>query len=951
MKPQQRVIEIVPSSGRPSHDPARPAGGVTRRQALSLMAASLALASGGCTRPDPGEAHPFVRMPEAGYGGDALYYATSHLRDGFAYGVLVGTREGRPVKIEGNPLHPASLGRTDAFMQASVLDLWDPDRSQVVLQRDDGTTAARPSTWSSFDLAWQRQAQHLRARSGAGLRVLLSPSTSSTLQAQLLMLKERFPQAQLHRHAPLAPMHAGPLLASGRLGRAVPDFTRADLVLAFGDDPFSAGPGSVRCAADWARARAAGPIGTAARLIAVETTPGLFGARADDRLALPPAAIEALVERLAAACGVAGADDASLPPATQIAFEQRLLAAVRAAGPNTLCLAGPAHSARCHALLDALHRRLGAVGRTVRYIATPDGDALADALALREAIDRGEVDTLLVLGGNPAYDAPGALQMAETLARVPFSVHLGLYADETSKCCRWHLPMSHVYEQWSDARAFDGSASLIQPVITPLYDTRSVHELLASMLDDATRNARELVRRQWRREGQDEASFEGFWRESLRQGVIEGSAYPAESPADAPLPSAVPTGPAGTLRAVFAPDASIADGSCANNGWLQELPRPFTRITWGNALHLGPATAASLGLRSGEVVRATVGSRTIEAPVWVQATHAEDAATLPLGYGRTAGGRVAVGIGFDAYALRPAGDDNAPLTLQSTGRRVAFARTQQNLSQEGRALARTVPASRPAIGPEPAAASLYPPVETAPRHAWAMTIDLDACIGCNACTAACQAENNIPVVGAEQVALGRVMHWIRVDHYAAAPGQAAGASGVFQPVPCMHCENAPCEIVCPVGATVHDSDGLNLQVYNRCVGTRFCSNNCPYKVRRFNFLQYSDDHTASLAAQRNPDVTVRVRGVMEKCTYCVQRISQARLMSEKSGRPLSDGDIVTACQSACPTAAIHFGDLADPASDVRRTKDSPRHYALLGELNTRPRTTYLARVQRDKDAA
>ncbi|WP_218511748.1 4Fe-4S dicluster domain-containing protein [Variovorax sp. dw_308] len=945
MKPIQRVIEIVPAQGA-ARD------GLTRRQALSWMAASMALASAGCTRPDPGEAHPFVRMPEAGYGGEALYYATSFVRDGFAHGVLVGTREGRPVKVEGNPLHPASLGRSDVFAQASVLGLWDPDRSQVVLQRGAGTDAAMPSTWSSFDAAWQRRAQDLRARQGAGLRVLLPASTSPTLQAQLMTLKARFPEAQLHRHAPLAAAHA-PVLASGHVGRAVPAFSRAALVVAFDADPFSGGADSVRCAADWASAREAAPSGGATRLIAIETTPGLFGARADDRLALPPAAIDAVIERLALACGVPGAGNIAMADPHQAAFEKRLLAAVRAAGPDTLCLAGPALAERSHALLHALHRRLGAVGHTVRYIATPEGDALPGLLALREAIERGEVDTLLILGGNPAYDAPGALRIGDALSRVPFSVHLGLHADETAQCCRWHLPMSHIYEQWSDARAFDGTASLIQPVIAPLYDTRSVHELLASMLDDETRNGRELLRRQWRREGQDSAGFEAFWRASLRSGVVDGSAFADEALAEASLPPAHPAHEAGTLTAVFVPDAATADGSFANNGWLQELPRPFTQITWGNALHFGPGTAASLGLRSGDVVRASAAGQTVEVPVWVQSTHAEGAATLPLGNGRKAGGTVARGIGFDAYALRPDGQATVQLTLKPTGRHVDFARTQLTLSQEDRELARTVLASRPIIQREEVAPTLYPPKDGKPAHAWAMTIDLDACTGCNACTVACQAENNIPVVGAEQVALGRVMHWIRIDHYEAPPDAAPGASGVFQPVPCMHCENAPCEIVCPVGATVHDSEGLNVQVYNRCVGTRFCSNNCPYKVRRFNFLQYSDEDTTAFAAQHNPDVTVRVRGVMEKCTYCVQRISRARLMSEKSGKPLADGDVVTACQSACPTAAIHFGDLADPASDVTRTKASPRHYALLGELDTRPRTTYLARVLRDdsKDAA
>ncbi len=940
---------------------------VDRRQALKLMAASLALATGACSRPDPGQAHPFVRMPEASGGGDdAVFYATAFVRDGFAHGVLVGTRQGRPIKVEGNPLHPASLGRTDVFAQASVLELWDPDRSQTPVRQERTDAGAVPAAWSAFQAEWQPRWAALRARQGEGLRLLLPATTSPTLFGQLLRWREAMPRMQLHRHAPLADTAAerGAMMAFGEPLRAVADVAQASLVVALGCDPFSSGADAVRHAADWARMRAQSlASGRALRLYAVESTPGLFGTRADDRLALPPPRIDALVARIAAALDVPGAGGGApdADPAVR-AFEARLLAALRHAGAAALVLPGPALAAATHARLHALHAHLGAVGRTLRYIEPPEQPAALDLQPfspLVEAANADAVDTLLVLGGNPAYDAPARLDAAGAFARIPFAVHAGLYAGETARCCRWHLPLSHDYEQWSDARAYDGTATVLQPAILPLYDTRSLHELVAGLTHDDLRTGRDLVRRQWRGSERDDAAFEAFWRGSLRDGVVAGStaaAVPPPTPRTVPPPGAAPQ----ALTAVFVPDPSVADGRFANNGWLQELPRPFSQITWAHVLALGPGTAASLGVRSGDVVRATLQGRSIEAPVWVHATHAEDAATFTLGGGRRAAGRVGTAVGYDAYALLPLSEDRS-LALEATGRRVDFARTQREFTQHGRELAREVPAAQPALPREPEQASLYagamppratpdatPPAPAGP--AWGMVIDLDACIGCNACTVACQAENNIPVVGAQQVALGRVMHWIRVDHYEAeaqAPSRDGGerGSGIFQPVPCMHCENAPCEIVCPVGATVHDSEGLNVQVYNRCVGTRFCSNNCPYKVRRFNFLGYGDHETESLRNMRNPEVTVRARGVMEKCTYCLQRITRARLQSERDGRPLADGDVVTACQGACPSAAIHFGNLGDPQSAVSRARASPRHYTLLGELNTRPRTTYLARVR------
>jgi molybdopterin-containing oxidoreductase family iron-sulfur binding subunit len=963
---------VEPDGGEaPQAAAMRPA--LSRRRALQLMAASAALAGAGCSRPPAQRIHPYVDMPEAGRHGEPIHYASACLREGHAQGVLVGTREGRPIKIEGNPSHPSSRGATDPLAQAAVLQLWDPDRAQAVWQRldaggrdggdgrrgaargpqrderpagDGGAArpAAAPSSWAAFEAAWRTRMNRLDREAGEGLRVLTPAFSSPTLHAQLAALLGRWPRARWHRHDPLAPAHAeaGAQLAFGRALRPVWHFDRARFVMALDADPFSHGPGCVRDARDWAGLRAASG-GTLPRLMAAETAPGLLGVRADARLAAAPPAIEALLWRVAARLHPdlpAPAVDLAPADAATAAFEARAEALLRRHGADSLIVAGEALSPPTQALVLLLNQRLGAFGRTLDAIAPTTGEDAGTLEALVEAMRAGAVHTLLVLGGNPAYDAPGASGFADALARVPFSVRLGLYRDETGVRCAWQLPASHELEQWGDALAHDGSLTPIQPAIAPLYDSRSAHELLALLAGERERDGHALLRRHWRARGAGGGDFEAFWRESLAHGVVEGSAS-----APLPLPAArVPAPPApialreGELQAVFVPDASVLDGSLANNGWLQELPRPFSKIAWDNALHLGPATAAALGLASGDRVRASAGAAAVEAPVWVQAGHAEGAASLPLGYGRSAAGRVGNGVGFDAYRLRGANGAAVALRLAPTGRRHDFARTQHEHDPHGRRPARTVRPGERLAASEAPAASLYPP-RARGEHAWAMAIDLDACIGCNACMVACQAENNIPVVGREEVARGRAMHWLRVDRY---DDEETGS--LFQPVPCMHCENAPCELVCPVGATVHDSEGLNVQVYNRCIGTRFCSNNCPYKVRRFNFLQVVDAETESLKALRNPDVTVRARGVMEKCSYCVQRLARARHHAERSGRAPRDGDVLTACQAVCPTQAIRFGDLSDPESDVRRAKASPRHYALLGELNTRPRTTYLARV-------
>jgi molybdopterin-containing oxidoreductase family iron-sulfur binding subunit len=944
---------------RPPAPPAEamPEGGVPptaleleRREFLRLMAAPLALAGlGSCTRQPDEEILPFARSPELQVPGRPRFFATAMSHAGGALGLLVESHMGRPTKVEGNPDHPASLGATDALAQAAILGVYDPDRSRAVLR--DGAIA----TWEDFAAALREQGQ----AGGEGLRVLTEPLDSPSLAALVKDVCARLPGARWHAWTPVHRDHArrGAELAFGQDAEPRLHLERARVVLALDADLFGDGGARVRQTLDFAaarRARAGAPEPN--RLYALESSPTLTGAMADHRLALRPAEIERLARALAAALG--------LPlPAPELPPEHARFAAALAADLQehrgaALVAAGRWAAPEVHALAHALNGALGALGTTVELVQPPAeapepcGASLA---ALAEDMRAGRVRTLLMLGGNPVLTAPADVGFAAALVRVPFRAHLAQREDETSRLCHWHVPEAHFLEAWGDARAFDGTVSIVQPLIAPLYGGRTAHEALAPLAGLAGRSAYELVRAHWRAAlgTEDDAAFERAWKRALHDGVLALSAPAADAPELRPLElGPAPPEPGAGLDVLFRPDASAFDGRFANNAWLQETPRPLSLLTWDNAALIAPATAARLGLATGDVARVEAAGRSLEAPVWVLPGHAPEAVTLHLGYGRTRAGRVGDGVGCDAYPLRGA---DAPWTqggaaLAPTGARHAFASVQEHAAMEGRDLIREDTFERFRAAPDLGrgaiheAASLYPEREPAPdAYAWGMVIDLNACIGCNACTVACQAENNIPVVGKHDVAKGREMHWIRVDRYYAGSPEAPRVR--HQPVPCMHCELAPCEPVCPVGATVHGAEGLNEMVYNRCVGTRYCANNCPYKVRRFNFYRYADWDTEVLKLGRNPDVTVRARGVMEKCTYCVQRINQARIEAEKAGRRIKDGEVVTACQQVCPARAIVFGDVRDAASAVAAARREPHAYALLAELGTRPRTTYLAKLE------
>jgi MoCo/4Fe-4S cofactor protein with predicted Tat translocation signal len=929
-----------------------------RRRFLQLMAASLALGGLAACGPEekPRQLLPYVEQPPDIVPGRNRSYATAMTLEGYAYGVAVTHYMARPIKVEGNPDHPASLGASSAIGQASILGLYDPYRAQAVTR--DGALA----TWESFAAPVIERRSRWAASRGEGLYLLTGTVTSPTLWAQIAALQQAFPALRWHQWEALHRdgARATDRAAFGRDLDWVLDFAKADVILAVESDFLTFAPGHLRYARDFAARRRADEVGSAmSRLYAVESTPTLVGAKADHRLMRRPEEIAAALRFIAASLG------AGPKGWTNIGNEDgELLAAIatdlRRHKGRALVHAGREQPVEVHALAHAINGALGAFGRTVQAIepvaAKPLGQAPSLA-ALVEDMNAGKVDTLVMLGTNIVYTAPADLDVAAALGKVKLSIYLGDHADETAARCRWHIPQTHEYEAWSDARAFDGTVTIQQPQVRRFYAGRSAHELIATLLGDTAPEGYAILRARWQSEAGARGDFEAFWRSSLRQGVVaESAARPVDLSLrgnflDA-LAQAKPAQPAG-LTLLFRPDIGLADGRFAGNGWLQEMPRPFTRLTWDNAAMIAPATAERLGLAEADMIELGLGDRTLRAPVWILPGQAPDCITLPLGYGRSRAGPVGSGIGFDAYALRrrDAPWQAAGAVLRRLDEHHVFAPTQlyahtafRDLIRDG-ALADFLENPKFLQHQEPDE-TLYPEVRY-DGIAWAMSISLASCIGCQACVIACQAENNIPVVGKDQVHAGRAMHWLRIDRYYA--GALDDPAVAFQPVPCMHCENAPCEVVCPVQATVHDSEGLNLMVYNRCVGTRFCSNNCPYKVRRFNFFGYTRDDPRP-GASWNPDVTVRDRGVMEKCTYCVQRTRRAQIDADRDNRRIADGDVVTACQQACPTQAIVFGDRNDKQSAVARRKASPLDYVLLDELNTRPRTSYTAELRNPNPA-
>jgi MoCo/4Fe-4S cofactor protein with predicted Tat translocation signal len=962
--------------------------GVDRRDFLRLMAASLALAGlSGCGRTPEQYLVPYVKQPEGLIPGKPQFYATVMPFGADAIGVLVESHEGRPTKIEGNPDHPSSLGATNAFAQASVLNLYDPDRAQTE------TKFGEIKTWAEFLDSAQVIAAETKSTGGEGFRLLTGTITSPMLAAQIQSVLTLYPKAKWHQWEPAVGdgPREGAKLAFGSYVNAVYRLEKAGVILSLDSDFLGSGPGHIRYAREFSRSRKLnGSNDSMNRLYVVEPTPSVTGASADHRLPLRAGEVELFARALAGQLGLGGTGSLSSDAEKWLDTVARDLQKHKAA---SLVVAGEQQSAEVHALAHAINAALGNVGTTVYYTEPVEAHPVNQLESLRELCSdmfAGKVETLLILGVNPVYTAPHDFGFASLVGfdektkqkKVKNVIHVSSHFDETSELCDWHVAESHYLETWGDARAFDGTLSVIQPLIAPLYRTHSQREVLAAFTEKPGISDYDVLRDHLKA-AYPSADFEKFWRKTLNDGLIAGSAFapisaaPKFNPASLPAPKPA----AGDeLEFIFRPDPCVYDGRFANNGWLQELPKPVTKLTWDNAALVSPKTAEKLalthqvGARGGEhgkiysnVIDIALANSKVTAASWTLPGQADGVIVLPLGYGRKKAGYTGTNKGFNAYVVR---SSNAMWTatggkITKTGDDYPLACTQYHFNMEGRQILATGTLAEykknPGFAHEhheevPKELSLYKEFSY-PGYAWGMAIDLNSCNGCNACVVACNSENNIPVVGKDQVMRGREMHWIRIDRYYEKSVKSAtndpasyddslfNPETFFQPVPCQQCENAPCEQVCPVGATVHSAEGLNDMVYNRCVGTRYCSNNCPYKVRRFNFLRFQDWETPQLKLLRNPEVTVRSRGVMEKCTYCVQRINSVRIESEKQNRPIRDGEIVTACEAACPTEAIVFGNANDPNSRVAKLKAQQRNYTLLGELNARPRTTYLAAVR------
>ena len=937
-----------------------------RRSFLKLMGASLALAGlGGCTKQPAEYIMPYTQQPENLVPGRPLFFATAVTIDGVAQGVLAESHEGRPTKIEGNPQHPATLGAANAFLQASVLQLYDPDRSR------SASFEGKARAWGDFCEMLREVVAKQTAKRGAGIRILTETITSPTIADQIRQIREKYPAAKWHSWDPAGPHSArtGAVHTFGQGVNTYYDVSRANVIVSLDSDFLASGPAALRYARQFsARRRVRGANTSMNRLYVVEPMPSATGSKADHRLPIRASAVADFAWALAAGVGAVSRPQNN-ENAETFKWTSAIARDLKSQKGASLVVPGDYQPPVVHVLAHVMNAALGNVRKTIFYtdpIEASPTDQVASLNALVRDLDAGAVDLLLVLGGNPVFNAPVEIGMRDRIRKARLRVHLGQYYDETSDVCQWHLPEAHYLETWGDARAFDGTATIQQPLIEPLYDGRSVLEVLNILMDKPLTGPLELVKAYW--EGQHKGEdFEAWWRRAVHDGVVPNSTFPTKAFALRGGALGLPGESMhadGALEIVFRPDPAIYDGRFANNGWLQELPKPITKLTWDNAAIMSPATATRLGVmraadydygaEGNPMVELTYEGRTLRAPVWIQPGHANDAVTLHLGYGRTKSGRVGTGIGFNPYGLRTSRAlwHDAGLQAKRTPGSYLFATTQNQHALDTRRhvyrQANLEEYRRNSGAPHEGADTPSPELTLYPDYkyegyAWGMAIDLTACIGCGACVVACQAENNIAIVGKDQVRRGRSMQWLRVDTYYS--GDPNDPSLHNQPVPCMQCEDAPCELVCPVQATNHSAEGLSDMVYNRCVGTRYCSNNCPYKVRRFNFYLYSDFETPSLKLLRNPDVTVRSRGVMEKCTYCVQRINAAKIDSERENRHVRDGDIQTACQVTCPAEAIVFGDINDPNSRVARMKKEKLNYAMLADLNTRPRTTYLASLR------
>lgn len=924
----------------------------SRRNFMTLMGASVAMAGiAGCRRPKE-KIVPYVKPPEEVIPGVARQYASTMPLGTSAYGIVVESHEGRPTKIEGNKMHPSSNGSSNALIQASILGLYDPDRSQKVLEK------GKEKEFADFLTFWAEKYNVYRANNGDGLAVV-SESFSSPTMARLKKAFEKvYPKAVWATYEPVsdANIFDGLKIATNKDVRPIYDYSKAKVILSIDSDFTQTESENINANAGFAAGRDLDDEHSEMnRLYMVESAFSSTGASADHRLVLKQKEIDRFVHALADKLGVVSAN-INLPDASQ-AWLDPLVEDLLANSGKSLVVAGRRMSAQIHALVCGINDVLKNNGNTVTYTNLTDVSVshISDLQVLTEKMKTGSVSTLLVLGGDPIYNAPSDLKFASAMKKVETVIHTGLYNDATGKHATWHIPASHYLEYWSDARSADGTVSVVQPLIAPLFDGKSSVEMLNLINSGELLSGHDIVQETWK--PMISGEFEKGWKKVLHDGLLANSSLNSESISFKLKNINSPgSGDEDGYEIIFAASPAVYDGRFTNNGWLQELPDTVTRVAWDNVAQVSKKTADKLGFNSEDLITLSVNDAEVQMPLWIVPGTADDVVVVALGYGRKGIGRVAEDAGHDVYPLRTAStmDFASGVTIAGTGRTYEIANVQDHWSMEERPIIREATKDYYEGHPEFAPHAVHhPPLESMwdefkydKGYQWGMAIDLTTCTGCNACTIACQSENNIPIIGKEEVRNGREMHWIRVDRYFAGDvDDSSSVEMVHQPVACHHCELAPCEQVCPVAATVHDDEGLNTMVYNRCIGTRYCSNNCPYKVRRFNFFNFTKETPEIVKMAMNPDVTVRSRGVMEKCTYCVQRISKAKIEAKKDDRRIKDGEVVAACQQACPANAIAFGDLMDKESDVVRIKQRNRNYALLGELNVRPRTTYLAKIR------
>jgi molybdopterin-containing oxidoreductase family iron-sulfur binding subunit len=978
--------------------------GFSRRNFLRLMGASMALAGlglSGCRRP---EAHlvPFTKTPEWLVPGRYLHYSTAMPRRGGAMPLQVKTYNGRPIKIEGNPLHACSLGKTDSFAQASILDLYDPDRSRSFLKE------GKPVDRETFDKALEQLRQSWAGGEERKLAFLVDETCCPTRER---FRSEVFPDAIWCIYEPLLSGHSAEAasLAFGGGVKVLPRYDKAEVIFSVDCDFLECSEGSLKSIRDFTNGRRVHkPSDKMNRLYMVESHYTVTGGTADHRLRVPASHTGAFVLALAKELVRSGVESGLAElvnaidnnPETVLGIDENW---IREAARDLIehrrrCLVvvGDRQPTSVHILGLAINEALGNLDNTLSVIEKKQEPGWS-ITELADAIESGSVSTLVIVGGNPVYNAPADIDWKKLLKKVSTVIRLGQHEDETSALSQWHVPQAHYLESWSDALAEDGSYLALQPMILPLHGGLSDLELMARLGGVPFNDSRELVQETFRNVAKkrwNAFEFEEQWKKFLHDGFLANSAakekrvsfdvmkrcmdFLKRNPVKAePLEK-------NRLELVFMADRKVDDGRYINNAWMQEFPDPITKITWENAALMSPATAKKLGIVNETVkgvmmvdkVRISWAGRFLEVPVLIAPGSCDYSVALPLGYGQEKTGKIGEGSGFNAYALRVSEATYFAVgaSIKKTGNKHDLALTQEHNVMEGRALVREAPLEYFNKDPKftdkmgidahaPLGPSFYqvPPMNA--PHQWAMSIDLTTCTGCNACVVACQSENNIPVVGKEQVQRGREMHWIRIDRYFSGEDEV-DPQMMMQPITCMHCENAPCETVCPVNATVHSEEGLNVMAYNRCIGTRYCANNCPYKVRRFNFFDFNQRpidelYKGPLAPKgtpellkmsKNPNVTVRMRGVMEKCTFCVQRLEMAKIDWKVKNSPSPDvtipaNSVQTACQQACPTDAIVFGNLNNEESRVAALKKLDHDYGLLEYLNVKPRVSYLGRIR------